>query len=378
MSVAANRLRWLSAAGILASGAAWSAILLSHPVREVGVNTATLRALAERLQTTPGEPATAAIVFPAAQTTPVSARTYESREALPKRTAAVAPARATAVVPITSVRHQRSTTAPSASDPLKSIALAGLTREGNTQRAWLVQLDTLDREEVGVGEPVFGFRLKEIGDDSVLLSRNSHNYELRLGEKSIPPDQVQTAALETPAAAPATPQNFGGAPGGFGFGGRRGGFRGFGAGGFGQLGRMTLGSGRQAAAASPTGGNRQSRRTNSNRTTASGAFGGGLPFGGLGLGRGSAANGATSVFASGSVSTTSNPQTARRAGVSLQDATEAMKPPAAITNPQTQRRTGTSTPGFGDASANGGVTNTNRGITGSNRTGTGTTSTSQR
>lgn len=270
---------------------------------------------------------------------------------------------------------------------MKSLALMGLTHRDQEDAAWLVDLNSMTRETAEVGERAFGFTVKEIGDERVLLARNGEEYELRLGEKSIPtPAGSQSVALSGDASGFGDPGAFGN-----GRGGRRGrGQGGFGQGGFGQSGfgqagfggqgrrsfRSQYGGGRGSFSASTSApglgssssyssnsgysGNRGTRFGNNtsgvrSSTGFGGSMGGGRSFGGGSYG-GSASM--TSQFAAGTGGSTSNPQTARRRGARLTGDTPALPSPQTIANPQTQRRTGSNSgSAFGQASTSGYGTN---------------------
>jgi len=83
-------------------------------------------------------------------------------------------------------------------NPAVSLALVGVTEVGDRVQAWLTDTATGEREIAGPGESAFGFAVKRIGSDSVILSRGGREYSLRLGQKQIP-------IARTAAAAPAPP-----------------------------------------------------------------------------------------------------------------------------------------------------------------------------
>jgi hypothetical protein len=61
--------------------------------------------------------------------------------------------------------------------------LIGVTQLGDQVRAWLVDLDTQQRDTVGVGDSAFGFAVKQVGAESVVLTRGGRDFVLRLGQK---------------------------------------------------------------------------------------------------------------------------------------------------------------------------------------------------
>ena len=251
----------------------------------------------------------------------------------------------------------------------------GVTREQNQRRAWLVDIETNEREVGAVGDEVFGFRVQQIVGENVVLERAGDEYTLRLGEKSIP---VTIVADDTDDA----PTGFdmgSGRRGGRGNSGEqgRGGFRqrgGFGGSGGGA--RVSSGGGGRSA----TGGRNRSTSRNArnggatrnagNRFQASrrGSFGTNAMMGGrMGNFQGS------SQFGSAATGSTSNPQTARRRGSQLIGGTVLEASPEPITNPQTTRRRGsTSGPAFGQTNQ---TTTSGRTARQGSGTRTGTTST---
>jgi len=387
LRTALNQLRWMAAGSLLLVGGAWAGSIYRSAPAYNGPDPAQLATLAGRLQASstvevsalPDTPVVAVprrvitpVAPPRAAVTPVSVAPRLDVPVLPSAGSAATPAAAPpAPAP----------PAKPAESPVKSLALMGLTHRDHEDTAWLVDIDNMARETAEVGERAFGFTVKEIGAESVLLSRNGVEYELRLGEKSIP-----VPASPTVAAADDNGFGDGGGAGSGGFGRRNRGQSAFGgqgrgsfrsqyggrSGGFSSTGAApSLGS---SGSSSGYSGNRSSRFGGSsggsfggNRggTAFGGNSGGGRSYmGGGGYGSGSN-NGSTSLFAAGtSGGSTSNPQTARRRGARLTGDTPALPSPQAIANPQTQRRTGSNSgAAFGQA---GTTTNaTGRGANGS-------------
>ncbi|MGV3721683.1 MAG: hypothetical protein ACO1SX_12295 [Actinomycetota bacterium] len=84
--------------------------------------------------------------------------------------------------------------------PPRALALVGVTSVGARTQAWLVDLDTRQRATLSVGESAFGYRLKRVDPERVVLTRGGQDFPLRLGEKNVPP-----AAPAPPPVAAALP-----------------------------------------------------------------------------------------------------------------------------------------------------------------------------
>lgn len=242
-------------------------------------------------------------------------------------------------------------------NPLSQLALVGVTNEGGSDTAWLVDLKSNERQPVGQGGSILDFTVKEINPESVVLTRGTENYTLALGEK--PVLLASAAGLDgislggeddSESAGPRGGRGPRGGPGGFGGGGRfgAGGFAGAG-GGRGFPGGGGFGGGGFSGAALGASSNNGFGGGGGGGFNRSGRTGGG-GFGGGGFGGGTNSGGG-SQFSASATGSTSNPQTARRRGTSLIGGGTAMAAPAAISNPQTERRKGTtstgSTPAFG-------------------------------
>jgi hypothetical protein len=236
---------------------------------------------------------------------------------------------------------------------VKQIALMGVTQQGDELTAWLVDLSTQAREEAEAGENAFGFEVKEVSADSVVLTQGPEEFTVRLGEKEIP-----VAAAPPPAAAtPAQSANaFGGGRGDRGNRGWRNNQGGF-------TGRSSFSSNSANQSGSfNRGNNNNQRNSRGNRGGFGGGFGGGLSgaFSGGFSGRG---NRNSQSF----LAPSANPQEARRRGVSFIGDGDPLPQPAQIQNPQTQRRRGTASgPAFGAANGNARTGGGNQG-NGSNR-----------
>jgi len=380
----------MAAGSFLLVGGAWAGSIYRSAPAYRGPDPAQLAALASRLETSslvevsplPDPPS---VKVPRRVSPPVApARaTSTSDGALSRLNAPVLPPAgpATNDVPTTPTPAPAPAPPKPIESPVKSLALMGLTHRDQEDTAWLVDLNDLSRETAEVGEQAFGFTVKEIGAESVLLSRNGAEYELRLGEKSIP-----VPAGSQPVTSTGDGSRFGemANAGNGGFGrrgrgqGRQSGFSGFG--GQGRSSSRSQFGGRSggfnSASAAPSfgsssnsssySGNSSGYSSNrSNRFSGTGGSRGSTGFGGnTGGGRGysGGAGGAgggnssmTSQFAAGTTGgSTSNPQTARRRGARLTGDTPALPSPQAIANPQTQRRIGSSSgSAFGQSGATG-------------------------
>lgn len=385
------------AGGVLVAGAAAAYTVAQAPAKPADLST--VRALSSKLQGQPAETETTLsvpqlnpgpgpqvpvrpqpAVKPVAPPKPAAAPKPEPAPKAPEKTPAPAPA-----------------PAPVPESPVKNIALVGVTHTDQRATAWLVDTSSNQREEAAQGASAFGFTIKNVEDDAVVLERAGQDYTVRMGEK-----QVQVASADPVSTTPDAGGDFGG---GFGNGrGRRGGFgqNGFGGGGFGQNGfggrsrgfggfggrsfggrgfggggSTSGGSGGSDSAMVFGGGNSgssgfQGRGFQSGSRGGRGGFsgggGGGYSGGGFSGGGGGGfqgfqgrQGGGSNPFSSASTGTasTSNPQTARRNGSTLAGGFGGggSDAPAPITNPQTQRRLGTSSanqPAFGQQQQQGG------------------------
>jgi hypothetical protein len=259
-------------------------------------------------------------------------------------------------------------------DPVRNIALLGISGEGSDREALMMDTSSQERESASEGDRVFGFTLREIGSDSVTLTRGGDEYVVRIGAQSIPEPGGSFADGSFGGGF----GGFGGMPGGMGgmaamfgaggpggpggmqrmaamFGGMRGG--GFGGGGGGgdwrsrtastaNFGgnRGRAGGGARTAGFRGGGGGGGGFRPGGGGFRPGGGFGGG---GFRGAGAGGRGGGNTSQFAANASGPATNPQTARRRSASTGRGTTAGGD--AIQNPQTQRRRGSAAgPAFGD------------------------------
>ena len=359
--------RWIAAFGLLAAGSAYAGVLAVTPPKGSGPNTAALKAVSERLRSAPG-PEAPVIGSPdltggAVRVAAVSGSTTE-RGTLPVSVSPTPPAEGSSGAPLSTPGGA------AADDGVKDIALMGVTHSDGSDQAWLVNLENQEREVVDEGGAAWGFTVKDIDDDTIILARGSDQFTLRIGEKEIPVN-------EAPAASPAMSE--------FGRGGRGGGVGGGDdrrerirqwlasrSGGRSSSnwagGRSWSGGGGSGgwSGSSSSGSNDWRSRGDRGRSSSRGFSGGG------GFNPGMAwamSGGGFNRRGSQTQNTgpTSNPQTARRRGGQLIGGADPIETPDAISNPQTTRRLGTNSGGtaFGDASyQNGGRSNSGRSNTG--------------
>lgn len=316
-----NHLRYLSAAGVLALGTACAANVYMKPPTYQGPDPARLSQLATRVASaSPADAGQSLPIPPARHYQPVSVSAAPSQPPRPVKPVSTTPKPATEA-------PKPAETKPTPEAAVKQIALMGVTQQGEAPTAWLVDISTHERETVGAGESAFGFTVKEIGAESVLLAQAGEEFTVRMGDKEIPVTEAETPH---PTEASSANQN----DGGQGRWGRRG-FAGFNRGGGGNWsGRWSGGGGGNWSGGSGNrnwGGNR-SFSSNFSRPSFGGNFGGN--FGGQSFNQGGNQN-------NNQTRATANPQEARRRGSRLIGGAAALPTPAAIRNPQTSRRRGT-------------------------------------
>jgi hypothetical protein len=313
-----NHLRYLSAAGVLALGTACAANVYLKPPSYRGPDTAQLRQLADRVTAAP--PVEAAPLY-----VPPARHSYAAVVTPP------ASPRKPASQPSTQSHPAPAPAAPAESKPtpeaaVKQIALMGVTQQGDAPTAWLVDIATHERETVATGESAFGFLVKEIGSESVLLAQDGEVFTVHMGDKEIPVVEPEPTPVTTPVANQDNANGQG-----------RWGRRGFGGGGGGNwAGRWSGGGGSNWSGG---GGNRNWSRGGNNsgsfsRPTFSGNFGGFGGFGGQNFNQSNNRNSSLNR-------PTANPQEARRHGTRLIGGADPLPTPATIRNPQTARRRGT-------------------------------------
>lgn len=380
----------IAAVGILGAGAAWAgSMFLSEPEPST-IQPQQIRELAAKVQSAPAPAPTLVVPASAAVVRPQMVAPDK-----PKKSGAVV-TQVVQRIPIVqpTVKKPEAPAPPAApEDPVKNLALMGVTHESNTDRAWLVDLASKEKEAVAVGDSAFGFTVKKISGETVTLGRGPSEYTLRLGEKQLPVIVTSASGDSSGGSEDGDDGNpfgrgrdrdgrnpFGGpgGPGGFGdfrsrFAGGFPGFGGFGGSSSGWSGRSWGGgdSGRSWGSSSDSNRGSDNRWSSSNSGRSSwggggsswggGGFGGGgfSGFGGGGSWNGSSGRSSQTGFAG--ATSTSNPQTSRRNGARLTGGvTSAQETPAAITNPQTQRRNGSSSgQAFGQENTNGRNSNNN-------------------
>jgi hypothetical protein len=305
-----NHLRYLSAAGVLALGTACAANVYLKPPSYRGPDPVQLRQLADRVSAAPALQSTPLALPPVRHSYVASTEVRTPPQSNPAERTPGADAAAAADA-------QPDETKPAPEAAIKQIALMGVTQQGESPTAWLVDISTQERETAAPGESAFGFVVKEIGAESVLLAQDGEEFTVWMGDKEIP-----VVEPETPPADPLTAQNTNN--NGPGRWGRRGFNR-----GSGRSGR----SGGNWSSNWSSNRNRGSNRRSSNNSSGGfrGNFGG---FGGQSFNQRNNRN--TSLLRP-----TANPQEARRRGVRLIGGADPLPTPSAIRNPQTSRRRGT-------------------------------------
>lgn len=257
------------------------------------------------------------------------------------------------------VQHTQTAAKPSAPpptpDPAKNIALIGVTHMNGADHALLMDVSTQERETVDQGGDVWGFKVRTIADDRVVLANATEEVTLRLGEKGVPTSDITPNAEDDAAAQNGADGNGGGR------GGRRGRFQqwaqaaaaagafnrsggGGGRGNWASGGGGSFNSGGSGRGNYNRGGGTNFRTSGNNRGGAQFAvnFGGGGGYG---------SNRQTQQTAG----PTSNPQTARRRGGQLVGGAKPLPSMPTISNPQTQRRLGTTSGrAFGSGSSQNG------------------------
>jgi len=320
-------LRYLVAVGALGLGGVYAASLYMRPVGTPTADPQQIAQLASRIE-------------PIEQPLPLMLAAPAPR----RRAVAPAPS-----APVTRMRAVESAPAPQVSKPtappppavpevssavagVKQIALMGVTQQGDEITAWLVDLATQTREEAEAGDRAFGFEVKDVAADSVVLAQGGEEFTIRLGEKEIP----VAAPVEQPAASTLAANTMGFGRGQRGDRSSRNAYRGYGGGGGS---RSWGGSGNQSGYSNR--GNGSGRRSTGGGNGGRASFG--VPGGFSGGSSNRGARGSQSYL-----QPSSNPQEARRRGVSFIGEGDPLPQPVQIQNPQTQRRRGTATgPAFG-------------------------------
>jgi hypothetical protein len=321
-----NQYRLIGAAGTLLLGVAYAGSLYLRPPAVSGPDPNTLRELAERTAAQQRALTPVSLEVPAAVSVPRPVTPPPPRRTQIARKRATRP---TAPAPPPPVYPSGGPAPEDVGSPVKNIAVMGVTVRDNVDRAWLVDLETQERAVAAEGEEAFGFTIKDIEGDNVLLARADDEYPLRLGEKQIP----VVEAPEPPAATTSTTTAN-------------------------NVSRPNRANRRwQRRQASAVSGGRSRNRGNwsrsnrgNNRGNTRRGRGGGFSPQAIAQRAASAQRGNRQSGASfAAPATTSNPQTARRSGARLVGG-QRIPEPSALNNPQTRRRRGsTSGPAFGQA-----------------------------
>lgn len=89
---------------------------------------------------------------------------------------------------------------PTAGTAPKNVALVGVTEIGNQKEVWLMDVRTRQRLTVRPGETAFGYQVRKVGADTVVLANGKREYTVRMGDKAVP-------TLVAPAAVPVVEPN---------------------------------------------------------------------------------------------------------------------------------------------------------------------------
>lgn len=375
------RERWIAAIGLLGAGAAYAGHLATTPPAVKTPDTAQMRLLAERIASGSSTPAVSlktpvlpAGSYPSDSDTSRPAVRVQKASADSNRTPAGQVSHAPAPAP-----------APTAADQVKNIALVGVTHSDGEDHAWLMDVSTQEREVVDEGGAAWGFTVKDISDEQIILARGTDQFTIRLGDKEVPVAYADTASSD-PAAGGSGFGNRGGgdgdrnarrerfrqmmASGAFGgFGGRGGRPWGGGSGNWSGRGGNRSWGGSSNSSSNWRGGSSNGGGSN-NRGGRSFSSNTGRSWGGGGFNPSSVAWGMNymgnrgGAFGGGTAGSTSNPQTARRRGGQLIGGATPLPNPQSIRNPQTTRRLGTNSGqafGSGNSSWNRGGSNSRTG-----------------
>lgn len=195
---------WI-AGGVIAGAAVWAGALLFAAPQDTGPDVNTLQALASRLEGRSGPDLRDREAGRRREADPDEPRFLRERIDY----AALRRARRGTPVPISAPREQpRSLPAtrspervePEASASVESLALIGVTSADGKTVAWVANLDAEQQESGGVGDVVFGYRVKSIDDGTVVLARGNREFTLHLEEPEPPAEEEAppvTSAAQT-------------------------------------------------------------------------------------------------------------------------------------------------------------------------------------
>lgn len=314
------RSRILAAVALLGAGGAYAGFLYSTPVQAGGPELDTIRQLSQRLGVRQDDPvelrAPAHLPIPPRADEADGKKTGDRR---PRKTAP--PASPKTVTPAPAVDPPDS--------PVQNIALMGVTHTDGEDQAWLVDVSTQEREVVDEGDAAWGFTVKQIAEEQIVLARGTDQFTIRLGEKEIPVNEAP--AVDTTQLT--QNRRWGGGGGNRNRSSRearRNMMRQMMANRGRSSGGRSSGRSWSRSSSSSSNWNRNRSRNSGGRSFTPRLRGN---FGGWAGGRNRNQPAAPGP--------TSNPQTARRRGGQLVGGADPLPTPAPIANPQTQRRLGT-------------------------------------
>src|SRR5687768_10491745 len=145
-----NQFLMAVAAGVLLLGAAWAGNLYFNAPAPKGPDPQQIRELAQRIEAQPMEEQT--LVAPA----PGAAASTANPQAAPAKPSTTAASPAKPAAPATPATSTPALPAVR-EDPVKNIALMGVTRQGESDEAWLVDTSSQQRETAQAGGTAFGF-----------------------------------------------------------------------------------------------------------------------------------------------------------------------------------------------------------------------------
>ncbi len=333
-----NQMRFGAAAVLVLGGAAWSAHLHQETPPYSGTSPQQIRELAQRIQQ---QPTSNTPLF--VQTT--GDRGFEMRRSSPTvQVSSTRPTPASTPPPSPASEAgagaaETDTAVPTApANPVQNIALMGVTHMGEDDRAWLVDVESQEREVVGEGEEAFGFTLKTIDDEQVLLVRGDEEFTIRMGDKHIPPPPGSEAVAASTPASTMPVSSYGGPSG--------------------RSDRRSRFSGSPSRSYSGSSSSRSYDR--SSRSDYSSSRFSGRSFPSSSFMSGAFGNSRNNNRTPNFNRPTSNPQEARRRNVRLVGGGDPIESPDPFSNPQTLRRLGsTSSSAFGSSNARSNSRNSN-------------------
>lgn len=329
--------RYIASGLCVAATAAYGFYLISRPAASSLPPASQIRSAAERIQ---GAAPSPALTGPAPAGSRRLTTSGDERSVKPASAPASPRSAPAPPSPAASASEPAEPGAIAADDPVKNLALMGVTSVGSSgPQAWLVNIDSGERELGRPGDEVFGFTLRAVDDDAVLLSRGDDEWEIELGERSLPGAAV-TLASESLSSGDAGSRSdmrsrmmermarMGGSSPSFDRGSRSSRY-------FGSRPGSFTGSGYSSRDSSYSRGRSSYRPSSSSMRSSSAAR-----VMSSGSSRGNWSRGNSRSRNSTAQQVTSNPQAARRQGARLVGDSAPLPAPRAITNPQTERRRG--------------------------------------